>query len=126
MSQQTMSREGEVISLNNYTVSKPKQGIKVDLSIKLQLPGLPEHCPRYIWENAARNIWIAVQGKMRNLTEATIRAFDGQTIDGSDLSKTFESKRQNVDRVTKATNLLANMTEEEKAQFYAMLQDTNN
>lgn len=113
--QQTMKRDGEKIYFNNYTVSKPKQGIKVNLSFVLLLPGLPEGCPGYIWRNAARNIWITIQGKSRDLTEQAIRDLDGMEIDGSDLSKTFQPKRETKDPVTKAMSIFDKLSAEEMA-----------
>jgi hypothetical protein len=117
-----MKRVGNVIEMRGYRVSKPAQGVKVTLNFDLRLPGLPENCPGYIWQNAARNLWITIQGKLRDLSEQAIRDLDGTVIDGSDLTKTFKAKKAKVDKVRKATSLLANMTAEEKAQFLSMLQ----
>ncbi len=117
----TMKREGDIITLSNYTVAKPKQDVKVVLSLQVELPGLPADCPRYIWEHAIRNLWVRIQAHLRKLTEAEIIALDGQTINGEDLTQTFESKRKTADPVGKITNLFAGLNDEQKEELIASL-----
>lgn len=118
----TMSKVGDTIQFTDYQVSKPAQNVKVQLSFKLHMPGLPDETPDYVWRNAARNIWIALQGKLRVLNAEAIKGFNGFTFDGSDIAQHFETKGGKVDTVTKAQRLMNKMTAEEKQEFLAALQ----
>ena len=116
------TRNGETITLTGYEVSKPAQDVKVAFKeLHIHLPGLPEDCPAYIWRNAVGSIWIAIQGRLRTLTTDAIKAYEGHTFNGADLSDDFETKKQQVDNVTKAQRLAAKMSPAELAALRAML-----